>query len=126
VSAAIYSVGYTGVPIAAFQSFVDAHELLVVDVRHRPFGRNAVYNRAALQARFGGRYVHVPALGNVNYRGGPIALVDEATGLEQVRALLAVGPIALLCVCADPTTCHRTVVTDRLAAEGYPIVHFQH
>lgn len=42
--------------------------------------------------------------------------------LEQLRALLAAGSIALLCACADPQICHRTVVTARLAAEGFPIV----
>ena len=119
----VYSIGYTGYPIATFQAFVDSHDLRVVDVRHRPFSRNAAYNRNALIARLGARYVHVPALGNLNFRGGPIALVDETAGLEQVRALLSTDPIALICVCADPQSCHRTVVTDRLAAEGYPIVH---
>jgi uncharacterized protein (DUF488 family) len=119
----VYSIGYAGVKVDVFCAFVKAHDLRVVDIRHRPFSRNAAYNRKALTARLGVRYVHIPALGNRNYKGGPIALVDEAQGLERVRALLATGPIALLCVCASAQTCHRTVVTDRLALEGFRIVH---
>jgi uncharacterized protein (DUF488 family) len=117
----IYSVGYTGYPIAAFEAFVAAHGLRVVDVRLKPFSRNAVYSGTRLKQRFGDRYLHVPALGNLNYKGGPIALADESVGLDVVRALAAEGPVALLCVCADAATCHRTTITRTLAREGYSI-----
>jgi hypothetical protein len=118
----IFSLGYQGRLVTDLQTFVKEHGLRLVDIRHRPFSRNALYNQKALAARVGEAYVHLPALGNVNYKGGPIALIDEAASLP-LRALLAEGSIALMCACADANTCHRTVITDRLAAEGYTIEH---
>ena len=35
--------------------------------------------------------------------------------LRQVRALARKGPVTLLCGCADPERCHRTLLAKRLA-----------
>jgi hypothetical protein len=119
----VFSVGYAGVPIEAFQAFVEREDLRVVDIRFKPASRVTAYSRKRLRERFGDRYTHLPALGNRNYRGGPIALLDAARGLREVRALLAEGPIALLCVCRDWQTCHRTVITDALGRQGHEVRH---
>ena len=82
----IYTIGYTGIPFAQLQAFLDAHQAFLVDIRYSPRSRNPVYNQKALQAALSGRYVHVGELGNRNYKGGPIAIVDLAVLLEQYFA----------------------------------------
>ena len=78
------------------------------DIRYSPHSRNPAYTQA--------RYRHVPALGNRNYRGGEIAIVDYPTGLQQIAAVLQDWPaVILLCVCADVQTCHRKGVGEQLA-----------
>ena len=32
----IYTIGYTGIPLAQLQAFLDAHQALLVDLRYRP------------------------------------------------------------------------------------------
>jgi hypothetical protein len=75
-----------------------------------------VYRQKTLQDALGARYVHVPALGNANYKGGgPIAIVDLPGGTEAVRALLAHYPaVVLMCVCSDLEWCHRLPVATAL------------
>ena len=63
---------------------------------------------AALRAQFGPwDYYHIPALGNVNYRGGPIVIADYAAGKHVIEDLRSrARTVVLLCVCADVQTCH--------------------
>lgn len=65
------------------------------------------------------RYTHIKALGNLNYRGGTIILVDAENGIKSLAAILnwpGIDAIVLLCGCRDVHTCHRKVVAE-LAAE---------
>ena len=73
----IYTIGYTGIPLAQLQAFLDAHQALLVDLRYRPLSRNPVYNQKARQAALGGRYVYVGELGNRHYKPNqPMVLVS--------------------------------------------------
>lgn len=120
----IYTFGYSGrqpQELAAIANFLNA---LVVDVRYSPFSRNAVWNKKELVALLDKRYRHVKALGNVNYKGGPIKLLDPEKGIEEVRLLLAESPIILICVCKSVHWCHRKVAAELLGeATGAEIVH---
>lgn len=114
----LYSAGYGNLHLDAFCAFVERERLVVADVRLRPYSnRNPIWNQKALQARLGDRYVWIDELGNLNYKGGPIVLKDEQEGLRRLRAFLEVHSVVLLCVCSDPTICHRTVIVQRLAGE---------
>src|SRR5262245_8952394 len=76
------------------------------------------WRRAYLQQTFGAQYIHLPALGNRNYRstGGPIVLADYPTGLQQARTLLSQWPaLILLCTCSTLAACHRLLVAAHLA-----------
>lgn len=117
VATTLFSAGYAGQTADAFAAFVEREDLTVADVRLKPFSRMPGWSRKALAARFGDRYVWIPELGNLNYQGGPIRLQDERAGLATLRALLETRAVVVLCVCADPTRCHRTVVTAALAGE---------
>jgi uncharacterized protein (DUF488 family) len=118
----IYSVGYTGLPIEDFERFIQQSGATIADVRLKPFSRNSAWSKASLLKRFAPtRYYWLEALGNLNYKGGRILLANQDLGLAQLRALLEEGPVAVLCVCSDAATCHRTTVTTILSREGYPI-----
>lgn len=111
----VYSAGYQNMNREAFAEFVRRNGIKVADVRLKPVSRNHVWNKNALLERLVlSGYVHIPDLGNLNYKGGPIVLKDEAAGLLALRALLTISPVVVLCVCADPMICHRTVITDKL------------
>ena len=107
----IYSWGYQGQRFADLQTFVKHTGAVVVDVRLKPFSRDPVWRRAALERALGEQYRWVEALGNLNYRsGGPVRLKDEASGLAVVRGLALQAPVILMCACRSQTTCHRTMV----------------
>jgi len=116
----LYSAGYRNLSLDAFCAFIAREGLVVADVRLRPYSiLNPTWNQKALVQRLGDRYAWIPELGNLNYKGGPIALQNEAGGLERVRALLRDTSVVVLCVCPDAATCHRTVVINKLAAEAF-------
>ncbi len=115
----LYSAGYQRLDLAAFVAFVQREDLTVADVRLKPVSRNFKWNKNALTTLLGDRYVWIEELGNLNYKGGPIVLKDEATGMATLWTLLnREQPVVVLCVCADPAICHRTVVTTQLEAAG--------
>ena len=118
----VFSVGYTGFPYEDLLRQVRDRRLLLVDVRLKPVSRwHPRWAKASLADALGDSYAWVPELGNLNYKGGPVALQDVNAGLTKVRTWLEDRDVALLCTCPDPATCHRTTVTDLLKREGYPI-----
>jgi uncharacterized protein (DUF488 family) len=118
----VYCIGYSGRQSGELLDLADRVEAVVVDIRFSPASRIPAWSRKRLSELLGGRYVHVRELGNKNYRsGGPIALVDYEAGRRQVERLLQELPVLLLCVCADPTECHRTFVADLLRRDGFEV-----
>jgi uncharacterized protein (DUF488 family) len=118
----VYSIGYSGTAFDDLIRFVRARNLLLVDVRLKPVSRfQPHWNKGSLAYALGDNYHWLPELGNLNYKGGPVALKNEQVGMDILRNLLGVRNVAVLCACADYTRCHRTTVTEALAGEGYPI-----
>ena len=110
----VYSAGYQRLNLETFVRDVGALRAVVADVRLKPQSRNFVWNRRNLESTLGLRYVWIPELGNLNYKGGPIVLQAPAPGLLALANLLTQSPVVVLCVCADPKVCHRTVVLHML------------
>lgn len=123
----LYTYGYGGSRTAEadLQSYVLAAGAVILDIRHKPFSRVPGMSGKALKVRFPGGYAHLPALGNLNYQGGPIQLVDVEEGIRQVVWWLEVRPAVLLCGCKDAATCHRSSVTE-LAQERWPGLQVRH
>ena len=114
----LYTIGYTGTKIDDLVAFVHSTNAILCDIRFSPTSRNPVYTKKQLQARFDERYFHLGSLGNRNYRGGPIDIVDYAKGMRTIEGLLVHWPAAvILCVCADVTTCHRKGVGEKLSQD---------
>lgn len=123
----IYTAGYTGQTPATLLAAAETLDAIIADIRIAPVSRNAVWNKARLAQAWGARYVHVGALGNRNYQGAygeGILLADVETGVAVIAELLEHQPVILLCVCANPATCHRTPAADAVAAHtGMPVTH---
>lgn len=109
----IYTAGYIGHPSNALRQLAINLEATIVDIRVSPRSANPQYNRAALQALLGKRYVHLIEWGNVNYKGeGPIKIADFDKGLRKFKKIS--GNTILLCACKNFHSCHRKVIADRL------------
>jgi hypothetical protein len=120
----IYTFGYTGSTPGDLTAFAGTLGAKIVDVRLSPRSRVPHWVGAALGKKHADDYVHVPAFGNRNYNnGGPIELADPTAGVELVSQILAARPVILLCACAEPALCHRSLVALHLAAvSGAPII----
>lgn len=123
--ATIYTMGYAGWAPAGLRDEIERLGAAVVDVRIAPTSKSPQWRKEALAALLGARYVHMPALGNRNaFSGGPAELAAPERALEPVAALLAHGPVVLLCGCADPARCHRALAAAYLADRlGAPVEH---
>jgi Protein of unknown function, DUF488 len=115
----LYTLGYAA-PSAAFilETLLSEPGTLLVDVRlHTGSHRYPEWRAKALVRRYGERYLHVPAFGNVHYRTPeqPLQLADPEEGVGWAIPLLHQGwNLVLLCVCKNYEQCHRKVVFDLL------------
>jgi uncharacterized protein (DUF488 family) len=117
----------------------------LADIRTIPRSRhNPQFNREELSRvleRAGIRYAHLPSLGglrksigasslnqgwrNASFRGYADHMLTEdfERGLQELLALEAGGPVAMMCAEAVPWRCHRSLVSDVLLARGTTVMH---
>ena len=124
----LYTFGYGGKDVPALLDLLATLEppkAIVVDIRYSPYSRNPMWAKGNLLRELDSRYLHLPELGNVNYKGeGEIQIANLEGGAEKVAAVLSVSPVVLLCVCKDVHTCHRKVVGEALAERfGVDLIH---
>jgi uncharacterized protein (DUF488 family) len=109
----VYTLGYLQRGSMEQLRKLVADNVIVLDIRLSPRSAWLQWSRKQLTERFQSSYLHVPELGNVNYRSPdlPIQLQDEKQGLWAVRFWLDKGyDVCLLCVCAEVSACHRLTV----------------
>jgi len=140
----IYTVGYEG---ASLVSLIDALKregvAAVLDVRRDPWSRRPEFRKRALEAALavaGIAYRHEPRLGvpweiRERFRDGTDpegfaawyateVLGGEGDLLRELSASVGSTPTALLCYEADPTRCHRSLLTLEFARlTGLPVHH---
>jgi uncharacterized protein (DUF488 family) len=119
VTKQVYTYGYQGHDPDELHKIALTLNATVFDIRFSPRSRNYKWSGSNLQNVLGDRYRHVRAFGNKNYKGGPIELVNFASGLEQV--LDSPRPVILMCVCKDPSICHRTTIANILKEMGLEV-----
>lgn len=120
----IYTYGYQGSTAEQLQAYQEEHNALVVDIRYAPRSRDPRWNKLALLKVFGFSYRWMQALGNINYRGGPIQLAQPEHALEEMRIILRNRSVILVCACWNVDTCHRKVAAEYLAqALNAPVEH---
>jgi len=140
----VYTIGHSNKPVADLLERLVRHDVLVVvDVRSRPYSRyNPQFNREDLAESL--RRAGVPYVFSGHSLGGmpedpELRTADGKADLDAIRrspayraemaALLrglaeGVGPVALMCSEADPTTCHRRrLVGADLVGAGVEVVH---
>lgn len=144
--AAIATIGYEGLPPAAFLAALrEAGITRVIDVRALASSRRPGYAKRALAASLEGaeiEYRHLPALGTPKAgrdagRAGRHAELRRifaahlAGGEAQQALALAASlaherPSALLCLEAEPAHCHRCQIAEALAAGyGFAVCHLR-
>ena len=118
----IYAFGYTGRQLDAIVESIVTADAVLVDIRFNPRSRVPTWNRKALEGRLGDRYRWAgDLLGNRLYKTDAIEIVDLAPGLDLVAALAENRPVALMCVCAQPSGCHRQPILAALTDRGFQV-----
>jgi hypothetical protein len=102
------------------QKMMEDPSALLIDIRYKPYCDERRWTEDGLRALYGNRYRWAGKyLGNLNYKGGPIALADWKTGHAGLRRYLQEGhTLILLCGCGDYQACHRKVILERLLNES--------
>lgn len=113
VKTVLYDLGYNDIKKADdLAVLAKALNAVVADVRFMPHTRNPEFSQKHLVEVLGENYVHIPELGNSNYKGeGDIQLVNADAGIEKIDSLLANKSVIVMCACWKRSDCHRLHVT---------------
>jgi uncharacterized protein (DUF488 family) len=113
----IQTLGYAQWTLAEVAAHVRKADALLVDVRRQPYSSKSGFRKPDLQDELDDRYLHVPAFGNENFQhpDAPIEIRNVWRGIHRLQERAVPETIVLLCGCADPQSCHRTVVAETLA-----------
>ena len=140
----IFTVGHSTRPIEEFVTLLQTNGVKqLIDIRTIPKSRrNPQFSSEALAASLaeaGIAYVHMKALGglrhprkdsvnlgwrNESFRGYAdyMQTPEFNTALEAAIRLAAQKPTALMCAEVVPWRCHRSLVSDALAARGIEVL----
>lgn len=120
----VYTIGYSGAKPQQIKALIDDLGAILIDIRLSPRSRVPYWNQAALVALVGpGNYIHLRALGNVNYKGGPIQIADFESGADVIKK--QVSPVVLMCACEKPDRCHRVIIGRQLASLGLGVTEVE-
>ena len=134
----LFTIGYEGATVAEFlAALAEAGVERVIDVRAVPNSRRPGFSKTPLRnalAEAGIDYVHLralgtPADGRAAARAGRHAeleriyeaqldLPEAIVAAEEMKALAAERPSALLCYERDPAGCHRTLLWKAALADA--------
>lgn len=142
---ALHTIGHSTLPADVFTGLLRTHGIVTLaDVRRVPRSRhNPQFDRDALAAcleAVGMGYAHLPALGGMRrprpdsvnlglrsagFRGYADHMqTDEfRRGLERLEALAGGDATAMMCAEAEPSRCHRGLLSDAMLVRGWRVVH---
>jgi uncharacterized protein (DUF488 family) len=116
----LHTLGYAH-PDAAKQleRLMEQPHIILVDIRSTPRSRwFPAWNRNALAAKYGVRYVWEQRLGNVNHKhraaGIKLAEGHREAVIEAAQRLAQGCSLILLCACKRARGCHRSRVARRI------------
>jgi len=115
----IFTTGYQGKTLPLLLQLAAERGAMIVDIRFSPHSKNPSFDIANMQKFLGAAYIHLPELGNADYKTNHIRLVNYPAGREWLRQLKV--PAILLCACKDPRDCHRTHIANLLKNEGFEV-----
>lgn len=113
----LYTLGYSaGWTPELLREKVRTLGAILLDIRANPTSIKPQWTKRALAQLLGTSYMHVPQLGNLNYKsGGPIRLANPQSTVAPIRSLIGRAPVILLCTCATTESCHRVTAARYLA-----------
>ena len=116
-----YTLGYTGYTVAQIKKLAEELDAVVFDIRFRPHGRNAAFNKSRFIAALEERYEYIGELGNINYKleMKDTRFVDFEAGISRIVA--SEKPVIIMCTCKDYFNCHRSIVARRLKELGHEV-----
>ena len=117
----IYSIGYQKLDQKTLIEILKAHQVeVLVDVRSRPYGRIADFNRNAMQRWLPSAGIDYLWKGDIL---GGFAPIEE----DAIRWLADFGrerTVCIMCMEANPEKCHRkTEIARRIEAYGVSVEH---
>jgi len=143
----LHTIGHSTHLADRFTGLLQAHGVTTLaDVRRVPRSRhNPQFDREVLAASLEAvaiGYVHLAALGGMRrprpdsvnlglrsagFRGYADHMqTDEfRQGLERLEALAGAGATAIMCAEAEPSRCHRALLSDALVARGWRVLHIR-
>ena len=141
----MFTIGHSTRELAEFVDLLQHHGVeLLVDVRTIPASRRMPhFTKAALERSLAAEsigYAHMPDLGglrkprpesvntglrNLGFRGYADYMQEVGfwTALENLEEMAAARPTAIMCAEAVPWRCHRSLLSDALAAQGVEVQH---
>jgi uncharacterized protein (DUF488 family) len=141
----VLTIGHSTRTLEEFIHLLHTHGVArVVDVRTVPRSRrNPQFNRETLPDSLKAasiEYTHLASLGglrharpdspnqgwrNESFRGFAdyMQTAEFEAGLQDLLALAAQGPVALMCAEALPWRCHRSLIADALLVRGFHVEH---
>lgn len=141
----LHTIGHSTRPADVLIGLLRTHGIATLaDIRSVPRSRhNPQFDRDALAASLsaaGIGYAHLPALGgmrrprpdsvNLGLRSAGLRgyadhmQTDEfRRGLERLEGLAAAAATAIMCAEAEPSRCHRGLLSDALLVRGWRVVH---
>lgn len=119
----IYHFGYTGRDLEDITSRIAQSGAILVDIRYSPRSRVPSWRQAAFEKHLGRRYRWKgDLLGNRNYGGGPVDIVDLSQGLQFIQDSARQCPVVIMCVCAKVEGCHRQPILLALQEAGFEVI----
>ncbi len=138
----IFSTGYEGKSLEEFIALLKGAGIeRLIDVRDAPFSRKPGFSKAPLEQALKAsaiEYIGIPELGtdkasrDSHRTDSSIEPVLEefrrklgrnAEHYERLKRLAHERPSAIMCFEADFRQCHRQAIEERLAHDGFDIVH---
>lgn len=138
----IWTVGYEGLGIDVFvQRLKDAGIKQLADVRELAFSRKNGFSKNALSSALGSAgimYAHFPELGSPSntrheFKSGGSwdeflieykrHLATQSEAFDFLVEFTMANRTALMCYERDPSTCHRSIIAERMAGIGFKVNH---
>lgn len=143
---AVYTAGYEGLSVDSFLNLLVTNGIRrLIDVRNNPIARRYGFHKSTLH-RLTGRldieYLHLPQLGiksqyreNLSDQASYDALFEiyeqttlqsEQVAINETARLLSETASVLVCMEAEPCSCHRSRLANRVASiTDLPVIHLK-
>ena len=123
----VHTFGYASRTIDRLDSEVNRLSAVIVDVRIQPYDRiDHDFDRPALQARYGSKYVWMREFGNKHSKtNGATDFVNLDLGARRLGAIVADGTsVIFLCSCKSHDGCHRAELANLFNDQlGWKVSH---